>query len=115
MQEHEFEVSRHKMPRPDCVEAGWDFPHESPIPTITLAGEHDCPSCQTRIIDKQRLIVQMKANELKDRELTLREAGAWAIEIAPRRAAYVMPPPISEQPTKGGHFVAPTRTNSDDQ
>ena len=110
--EHEFEVSRHKPARAECVAAGYDYPHESPDPNWTLAGELLCPACQDRLIEKQSLQVQMEANDLKDRELTLREAGAWAVETAPYRRAYVMPPPLSEQPTKGGQFVAPTRPNT---
>ena len=108
MQEHEFEVSRYKV-RESCIQAGWDFPHESPIPTVTLVGEYDCPSCSSRLIEKQSLQVQMEANSLKDRELTLREAGAWAVETAPYRRAYVMPPPTNTTQLKGGTFVEPKR------
>ena len=57
MQEHEYEVPRYKV-RESCIQAGWDFPHESPNPEITLAGEHDCPSCSSRLLEKQTLQVQ---------------------------------------------------------
>jgi DNA-directed RNA polymerase subunit RPC12/RpoP len=110
MQEHEFEVSRYKV-RESCIQAGWDFPHESPIPEITLAGEHDCPSCSSRLLEKQTLQVQMEANRLKDRELSLREANAWVVETAPYRRAYVMPPPTTTTQPKGGQFVDPIRND----
>ena len=111
MQEHEFFAPRHKPARPDCVAAGYDYPHESPDPNWTLAGELLCPACQDRLIQKQTLQVQMEANRLKDRELSLREANAWVVETAPYRRAYVMPPPTTTTQPKGGQFIDPIRND----
>lgn len=110
----EFEVSRHKQPRPDCIDAGWDFPHEGPG-LVILVGEYECPACEPRLIQKQSLIMQQEllleqktANELKERELYLREAGDW-VESTPRvRPTYVLPPRIN----KGGTFVEPRRNHN---
>lgn len=114
MKEHEFFVSRHKLPRPDCIEAGWDFPHEGRGLAI-LVGESDgCPACAPRALLKHKLIMeqevlqqQIVANELKEQELYLRETGRWA-KSSPSRT-YVMPPPTATTQPKGGKFVDPTR------
>jgi len=114
MQEHEFFAPRHKLPRPDCIEAGYDYPHEGWGLTI-LVSERDCPACAPRALLKHKLIMeqevlhqQIVANELKEQELLLRETGRYSYS-APRKT-YVMPPP--EQPAKGGQFVAPIRPNT---
>ena len=113
MQEHDFFAPRHKLPRPDCVAAGFDYPHEGWGLSI-LISEHDCPACAPRAMAKERQLLLIESHQLKERELILRETGGWT-ETAPRRHAYVMPPPISEQTTtRGGQFVAPTRRNTDE-
>ena len=113
MQEHEFFAPRHKLPRFDCIKAGFDYPHEGWGLTI-LVSERDCDACAPRVMEKERHLLLIKSHQLKETELILRETGGWT-ETAPRRNAYVMPPPASEQPTKGGQFVAPIRRNTDDQ
>ena len=113
MQEHEFFAPRHKLPRFDCIKAGFDYPHEGWGLQILVA-ERDCDACAPRVMEKERHLLLIKSHQLKETELILRETGGWT-ETAPRRNAYVMPPPASEQPTKGGQFVAPIRRNTDDQ
>jgi hypothetical protein len=76
-----------------------DFPH-SPV---------WCDDCY-REQQQARLIFETKrANDLKDRELYLREVGEW-VEPRPQprpqpRPAYALPPP--QTPRRGGMRVEP--------
>lgn len=71
-----------------------------------------CDDCYLEARDNQVLLEMRRANDLKERELELREMGsdAW-VEPTPRfRRTYVLPPP---QPNiKGGTFVEPRRNHN---
>ena len=97
---HAEAEQRHPNPRADCIEVGWDYPHEAKGWNI-LAGEWDCPACRPRASEKLRLIIQQdmleeqrRANDLRERELSLREQGDWAGRNPEPRPAYVSPPRI---------------------
>ena len=107
MPEYELEVSRHKPPRQECIDAGWDFPHEGPG-LVILAGESDCPVCAPRAMQKMRMRLDMelldeqkRTNSLKDKEMVLAEEGVRWVEPKPRPAPVNVLPPSVKPDTKG--------------
>jgi hypothetical protein len=109
MEEHQ-EVSRHKPPRHDCIEAGFDYPHEGKGLSI-LAGEWHCPACESRALKKLELQLeidklegQLRNNELKEEELYQRENAGWVEAPLPRppQRQYHFPPQQTQQAGKGG-------------
>lgn len=99
------EESRYPPPRQECIEAGFDYPHEGPD-HIVLAGEYSCPSCQPRIAQKRMLTANIaiademrRANDLKEREITAKEQGYWQEpEVRWVRPKYTPPPRQIEPP-----------------
>ena len=123
MEEHQ-EIKRHRPPRQDCIEAGFDYPHEG-WGLITLAGEWSCPACEPRAREKNRintqekllqtqgdlLIEQRKSNNLKEQEILMRENGEWK-QFTPKIKAPYVPVKEEKQPQqtgKGGMKIEPTR------
>ena len=109
MEEHQ-EVSRHKPPRQDCVDAGFDYPHEG-WGLVILAGEWHCPACEPRAREKDRiniqnqmLVEQRRANDLKAYELTIGQPGEREEEqFRPRTVTkIVLPEKQVKQAGKGG-------------
>ena len=104
MPRHDLETSRHKPPRQECIDAGWDFPHEGDGIDV-LVGELGCPSCRPKVKEKVNLNIQQeilaemrRANDLKDQELFMRQEGEWVEPKRTYRPAYIMPP----KPTSTG-------------
>ena len=117
MPEYELEVSRHKPPRQDCVEAGFDYPQEG-WGLVILAGEWSCPACEPRAKEKdlinlqdQMLVEQRRANDLKQEELYQREKAYWVDAPLPKPAyrQYTLPDKQPQQTGKGGMKVEPAR------
>jgi hypothetical protein len=74
-----------------------DFPH-API---------HCDDCWEQEIQVRQLAEQRRGNDLKERELYLREQGEW-VEQRPRpRPTYVLPPPPQQPQRRGGMSVEP--------
>jgi len=85
------------MPRHEDM----DFPHSPAW----------CDDCYLETRENQVLFEMRRANDLKERELELREmdSDAW-VEPTPRfRRTYVLPPPPNK---KGGTFVEPRRNHN---
>ena len=78
------------MPRHDDM----DFQHASTW----------CSDCWDQEVQMRMLAAMRRANDLKDRELYMRQEGEW-VDARPRpRPAYILPPPPV---TKGGIRVDP--------
>ena len=108
MPRHDLETSRHKPPRQECIDAGWDFPHEGDGLQV-LAGEWDCPPCRLRAMEKRLTHIQIdllkeqrRANDLKERELQLREVGEWVEPKPAFQPRYNILPPKPTGIGKGG-------------
>jgi hypothetical protein len=111
------EESRYPPPRQECIEAGFDYPHEGPD-HIVLAGEYSCPSCQPRIAQKRMLAANIaiademrRANDLEERKITAKEQGYWQ-EPEVRVVRPYVPSARVEQPkqlSKGGMNIEPAR------
>ena len=108
MPKHDLETSRHKRPRQECIDAGWDFPHEGDGVDV-LVGELGCPSCRPRVKEKVNLNIQQemlvairRANDLEERELLERLEPD---RIEPKRIyrqPYIIPPTKPTSTGKGG-------------
>ena len=116
MEEHQ-EIKRHKPPRHDCIEAGFDYPHEGKGLSI-LAGEWHCPACESRALKKlelqleiDKLEKQQRNNELKQEELYQKERAGWVDAPLPKPVyrQYTLPEKQSQQIGKGGMKIEPTR------
>ncbi len=104
MPRHDLETSRHKPPRQECIDAGWDFPHEGDGIDV-LVGELGCPSCRPKVKEKVNLSIQQemlveirRSNDLKEKELFIRQEGEWVEPKRTYRPTYIMPP----KPTSTG-------------
>ena len=120
MPEYELEVSRHKPPRQECIDAGWDFPHEGPG-LVILAGESDCPVCAPKAMQKMRMRLDMelldeqkRTNSLKDKEMVLAEEGVrWVEPRQQPRPTYIVPPATPNKPkARGGMNIEPRRNQT---
>ena len=81
-----------------CLDYGIDFPHTAV----------HCPACWDRVTEQNKLKALNRANELKEKELKLREEGVWVDTPEPtaKRVAY---PLKKEPPVTGGMNVNPTK------
>ena len=83
------------MPRHEDM----DYPH-SPL---------WCDDCYREQREGNVLSEMRRTNDLKERELDLREVGEW-VEPKPRpRPTYIVPPTTDKTQQKGGTFVEPRR------
>jgi hypothetical protein len=75
-----------------------DFPH-API---------HCDDCWEQEVQAKILTELRRGNDLKERELELREVGEW-VEPRPRpRPTYVLPPPPQQPKRQGGINIDPS-------
>ena len=116
MPKHDLETSRHKRPRQECIDAGWDFPHEGDGVDV-LVGELGCPSCKPRVKEKVNLNIQQemlveirRSNDLKEKELFIRQEGEWVEAKARPRPKYLLPPPPPQKLQKRGIKIEPRHT-----
>lgn len=74
-----------------CLDYGIDYPHS----------EVHCPACWDRVIEQNKLKAMNRANELKEKELNMREEGVWVDKPVspPRKVHYELP---RKQALKGG-------------
>ena len=116
------EESRYPPPRQECIEAGFDYPHEGPD-HIVLAGEYSCPSCQPRIAQKRMLTANIaiademrRANDLKEEELRGTARNNWQEPEVPLPRQYPTPtqPEKLNFTRKGGISVVPRRLQPPD-
>ena len=112
MPQHDVESSRHRPPRQECIDAGWDFSHEASGGDEILMGETRCPACRPRVIEKEKMRLQIalleeqrRANDLKERELEILNTREYP-ESRPR---YTPPPPVPKL-QKGGINIEPRST-----
>ena len=89
------------MPRHEDL----DFDHAPPA----------CDDCWEQQQRGQYLSELRRSNDLKERELDLRDAGDWVEPAVPPRPRYVIPPPPTPQPVnklkwgqKGGMNIEPS-------
>lgn len=81
-----------------CLDYGIDFPHTAV----------HCPACWDRVIEQNKLKALNKTNELKEKELNLREEGVWVDKPIPPKTR--VPYPIKNEPTvTGGMNIEPTK------
>lgn len=110
------EENRHPPPRQECIDAGFDYPHEGPE-YVVLAGEHSCPPCRQRLSQKLMLIEMRRTNDeirrtndLKQQELNAKIDGYWQ-EPEVRVVRQYIPPQRAEpqkSKPKGGIQIEPT-------
>ena len=116
MGEHQ-EVSRHKPPRQDCMDAGYDYPHEG-WGLVILAGEWHCPACTPRAWQKwdrgleiEKIVEQKRFNDQKEIEILRRQQGEWEDDNPKPRTMtkIVLPEPPKQPSTRGGIKVDPRK------
>ena len=76
-----------------------DYPHASTW----------CDQCWAQEQRSQQTTEMRRANDLKQRELDLREWGGWVEPKATPKPRYVLPPPSAPKAQGGGMSVEPRR------